>query len=169
MLLMSDVIAVRVPKRLKKELQELNMDYADDVRECLERKVKAEKLKRVMKEIDTFRIELSKKTELQHPPPTLSGKTEIMATEAIVDSSVIVALVTPEKYSEWAAKKLQNYEYFHVLDLNFYEVANAIEHKVPDGLDAKDAALAFKRAEKMMNLYAVHSYPEVITDTLKKA
>ncbi len=92
-----------------------------------------------------------------------------MATEAIVDSSVIVALVTPEKYSEWAAKKLQNYEYFHVLDLNFYEVANAIEHKVPDGLDAKDAALAFKRAEKMMNLYAVHSYPEVITDTLKKA
>ena len=43
---MSDIIAVRVPKRLKKELQELNMDYADDVRECLERKVKAEKLKR---------------------------------------------------------------------------------------------------------------------------
>jgi predicted transcriptional regulator len=38
------------------------MDYADAVRECLERKVKAEKLKRVMKEIDTFRIELSKKT-----------------------------------------------------------------------------------------------------------
>ena len=59
---MSDVIAVRVPKRLKKELQDLNMDYADAVRECLERKVKAEKLKRVMKEIDTFRIELSKKT-----------------------------------------------------------------------------------------------------------
>ncbi len=59
---MSDVIAVRVPKKLKKELQELNMDYADAVRECLERKVKAEKLKRVMKEIDTFRIELSKKT-----------------------------------------------------------------------------------------------------------
>jgi hypothetical protein len=59
---MSDVIAVRVPKRLKEELQELNMDYADDVRECLERKVKTEKLKLVMKEIDTFRIELSKKT-----------------------------------------------------------------------------------------------------------
>ncbi len=44
---MSDVIAVRVPKKLKEELQELNLDYADDVRECLERKVKAEKLKRV--------------------------------------------------------------------------------------------------------------------------
>jgi len=59
---MSDVIAVRVPKKLKEELQELNMDYAEDVRECLERKVKAEKLKRLMKEIDTFRIEIAKKT-----------------------------------------------------------------------------------------------------------
>ncbi len=59
---MSDVIAIRVPKKLKEELQELNMNYADDVRECLERKVKAEKLKRGMKEIEAFRIELSKKT-----------------------------------------------------------------------------------------------------------
>jgi len=38
------------------------MDFADDVRKCLERKVKTEKLKRVMKEIDTFRIEIGKKT-----------------------------------------------------------------------------------------------------------
>jgi hypothetical protein len=59
---MSDVIAVRVPKKLKDELQELNMDYADDIRECLEKKVKAEKLKRVMIEIDAFRTELGKKT-----------------------------------------------------------------------------------------------------------
>jgi hypothetical protein len=59
---MSDVIAVRVPKRLKEELQELNMDYAEDVRECLEKKVKAEKLKRLMKDTQTFRTNLSKKT-----------------------------------------------------------------------------------------------------------
>ena len=59
---MSDVIAIRVPKKLKDELQELNMDYAEDIRECLKRKVKAEKLKRVMKEIDAFRTELGKKT-----------------------------------------------------------------------------------------------------------
>ena len=59
---MSDVIAVRVPKKLKEELQELNLDYADDIRECLERKIKAEKLKRVMKEIDEFRREIGKKT-----------------------------------------------------------------------------------------------------------
>ena len=62
MFCMSDVIAVRVPKKLKDELQELNMEYADDVRECLERKVKAEKLKRLMKDIDEFRNEIAKKT-----------------------------------------------------------------------------------------------------------
>ena len=59
---MSDVIAIRVPKKLKDELQELNMDFADDVRECLERKVKAQKIKQLMKEIDAFRNELGKKT-----------------------------------------------------------------------------------------------------------
>ncbi len=62
MRVMSDVIAVRVPKRLKEELQELNLDYAEDVRECLERKVKSEKLRRVMKETETFRIKIGKKT-----------------------------------------------------------------------------------------------------------
>lgn len=59
---MSEVIAVRVPKKLKEELQELNLDYADDVRECLEKKIKAEKLKRVLKETEKFRVELAKKT-----------------------------------------------------------------------------------------------------------
>ena len=61
---MSDVIAVRVPKKLKEELQELNLDYAEDVRECLEKKVKAEKLKKFLKETETFRINLNKKTGL---------------------------------------------------------------------------------------------------------
>jgi phage gp16-like protein len=59
---MSEVIAVRVPKKLKDELQELNLDYAEDIRAFLESKVKAEKLKLVMKEVEAYRAELSKKT-----------------------------------------------------------------------------------------------------------
>ncbi|MGD0995023.1 MAG: antitoxin [Candidatus Bathyarchaeia archaeon] len=59
---MSDVIAVRVSKKLKDELQELNLDYAEEVRTCLERMVKRKKLKRAMKDVDKFRNELSKKT-----------------------------------------------------------------------------------------------------------
>jgi predicted nucleic acid-binding protein len=55
------------------------------------------------------------------------------------------------------------------LDLNFYEVVNAIEHKVSDEFCAKDAAAAFEQAEKMMNLYAVHNFSEVVVDALNKA
>jgi hypothetical protein len=40
------------------------LDYAEDVRECLERKVKAVKLRRLMREIDEFRNGLGKKTEI---------------------------------------------------------------------------------------------------------
>jgi hypothetical protein len=64
---MSDVIAVRVPKKLKDELQELNLDYAQEVRECLERMVKRKKLKQLMKQVDKFRNELYKKTGVTTP------------------------------------------------------------------------------------------------------
>ena len=92
-----------------------------------------------------------------------------MVTDVVVDSSVIVALVTLEKYSEWASKGVQEYEYFHILDLSYYEVASAIQHKVSDKLDAKDATMAFRQAEKMMNLYSVHNFSEVSADALGKA
>jgi arsenate reductase-like glutaredoxin family protein len=59
---MSDVIAVRVTKKLKDELQELNLDYAPEVRDCLERMVKKRKLKELMKQVDSSRNELYKKT-----------------------------------------------------------------------------------------------------------
>jgi hypothetical protein len=40
----------------------LNLDYTKDVRECLERKVKTEKFRRLMKEVTTFRNEIGRKT-----------------------------------------------------------------------------------------------------------
>ena len=92
-----------------------------------------------------------------------------MSTEVVVDSSVIAALVTPELYSDWASKRLSEYDYFHALDLNFYEVANAIKHKVSDRFDAKDAVVAFAQAVELMNLYAVHNFSEVITDAIALA
>jgi len=61
---MSDVIAVRVPKKLKDELQELNLDYAEDIRVYLEKIVKKKKLKKKMEEVEKFRNELSRKTGL---------------------------------------------------------------------------------------------------------
>ena len=64
---MSDVIAVRVSKKLKDELQELNLDYAEEVRECLERMVKRKKLKQVMRHVDRFRNDLSKKAGVTTP------------------------------------------------------------------------------------------------------
>ena len=58
---MSDVIAIRVPKQLKKELQQLNPDYAEDVRAYLEQMVKRKKLSKVLAEVTIFREELYKK------------------------------------------------------------------------------------------------------------
>ncbi len=89
-----------------------------------------------------------------------------MPTEVVVDSSVVAALVTPEEHSDWASKRLSEYDNFHALDLNYYEVANAIKYKKSDRLDAKDAIKAFIQAAEMMDLYAVHNFSEVIKDAM---
>ena len=58
---MSEVIGVRVPKKLKEELKELNLDYANEVRACLEKMVKRKKMEKVLEEVDNHREELRKK------------------------------------------------------------------------------------------------------------
>src|SRR4030066_473884 len=92
-----------------------------------------------------------------------------MPIEIVVDSSVIAALITPEEYSEWASKKMSEHSYFHILDLNYYEVANVIRHKISDSFAAKDAVNAFMKAAELMNLYAVHNFSEIIVDAITVA
>jgi hypothetical protein len=58
---MREVIGIRVPKKLKEELQELNLDYAEEVRACFEKMVKQKKLEQVLKEVDRHREEFYKK------------------------------------------------------------------------------------------------------------
>jgi predicted nucleic acid-binding protein len=90
-------------------------------------------------------------------------------TEVVVDSSVIAALVTPEEYSDWASKKMAEHEDFHILDLSYYEVANALRHKTANKFNAKDAVNAFTEAAELMNLHAVHNVFEVIADAMALA
>ena len=92
-----------------------------------------------------------------------------MATNAILDSSVVVALVTSEKYSDWSNNALLNHQYLHALDLSFYEVANSIRYKVSEKFDSKDAAAALRQAEKIMNLSTIHSFTEVLPEAFNKA
>lgn len=84
--------------------------------------------------------------------------------EAVVDSSVITALVTPEEQSEWASQKISEHDYFHILDLNYYEVASAIRHKTSERFSSENARTAFSEAVKLMSLFALHSFSEIIDD-----
>lgn len=57
-----DVLSIRVRKGLKKELEELGIDYPKLVREFLEEVVKREKRKRLLKEAETLRKRLAERT-----------------------------------------------------------------------------------------------------------
>ena len=92
-----------------------------------------------------------------------------MAAEVILDSSVIVALVTPETHSDWARKKMGQYSYFHILDFTYYEVADAVKSKQSDVFNAASAEEAYAQALKLMNLFGVHSFGEVVVDAMSVA
>lgn len=93
-----------------------------------------------------------------------------MATEVVVDSSVIASLVTPEEHSDWAAKRAAGYDYFHILDLSYYEVANAIRYKASGKkFSGKDAMMAFTEAVRLMNLYEIHNFSEIVADAIALA
>ena len=49
---MSVVIGVRIPKKLKEELEPLGIDYAREIREYLQRRVKEEKAKKLAEALD---------------------------------------------------------------------------------------------------------------------
>jgi len=60
---MSEVISVRVSKKLKQELEELGIDYAEKVRQFLEELVMMEKRRRALREAD----EIAKRLKSSRP------------------------------------------------------------------------------------------------------
>ena len=57
---MTAVVGVRIPEKLKKELEELNIDYAKEVRRLLEEKVKRKKIEEAMKRLEETRSRIGK-------------------------------------------------------------------------------------------------------------
>ena len=55
---MSDVISIRISKKLKQELEELGIDYADKVRQYLEELVMKERRRRALEKIDKLKKEI---------------------------------------------------------------------------------------------------------------
>jgi len=51
----SVVISIRIPRRLREELERLNIDYAREVREYLERRVREERARRVRARLEALR------------------------------------------------------------------------------------------------------------------
>ena len=57
---MTAVVGVRISEELKKELERLNIDYAEDVRRLLEEKVKRKKIEEAMKRLEETRSRIGR-------------------------------------------------------------------------------------------------------------
>ena len=59
-LTMSVVIGVRVPKELKKKLDELGINYSEEIRKFLEELVFKERMRRVLEDVKKIRKKIGK-------------------------------------------------------------------------------------------------------------
>jgi len=57
---LSVVIGIRVPRKLKEELEELGINYAEEIRRYLERRVREEKARQILNEIERLKKEIGK-------------------------------------------------------------------------------------------------------------
>ncbi len=52
---MSVVIGVRIPKRLKEEIEKLGINYSEEIRQYLEKRVREERARRIIARIEALR------------------------------------------------------------------------------------------------------------------
>jgi len=57
---MTAVVGVRIPDKLKRELDELDIDYSEDVRNLLEEKVRRRKAEKAIENLKKYRETLPK-------------------------------------------------------------------------------------------------------------
>jgi predicted nucleic acid-binding protein len=92
--------------------------------------------------------------------------------DAVIDSSIIVAVLTPEKYSEWADETLGRIDKWISIDLIYYEIANTIWKKYlrlkilkrDEAYEALDKAL-----KTLNNLFIIYSYDKLIKEAFEVA
>jgi len=92
--------------------------------------------------------------------------------KAVIDSSVLVAVLTPEEYSKWAEEILGKVDEWVSLELVYYEVANAIwkKYKKLKIIGRKEAYEAVDKAlDTLKYLIKTHPYSELLKESFKTA
>ncbi len=93
-----------------------------------------------------------------------------MATEGILDASVLVSLAVPEKLSSWSESVIEKYRNLGTLELAYYEVANALRSKVAQKEISNDVAKeALSNIVEDMGNMNVYNVKGLVDDAFKLA
>lgn len=93
-----------------------------------------------------------------------------MATEGILDASVIVSLVVPEEFSEWSESTVNRYKYLGTLELAYYEAVNALRNKVIQReLTENNADKALKEILEVIGSLDIHPTQSISQSSLALA
>jgi predicted nucleic acid-binding protein len=89
--------------------------------------------------------------------------TVIDKKEAVLDTSAIMSLLMEDSTTENIENKISNFDYFHILDLTYYESFNTVWKRIQrNNITIDDGETIMNKAYSFLNLMKIHSFNEIV-------
>ena len=89
--------------------------------------------------------------------------TVIDKKEAVLDTSAIMSLLMEDSTTENIENKISNFDYFHILDLTYYESFNTVWKRIQrNNITVDDGETIMNKAYSFLNLMKIHSFNEIV-------
>ena len=89
--------------------------------------------------------------------------TVIDKKEAVLDTSALMSLLMEDSTTENIENKISNFDYFHILDLTYYESFNTVWKRIQrNNITIDDGETIMNKAYSFLNLMKIHSFNEIV-------
>ncbi|KPV45980.1 hypothetical protein SE19_07545 [Acidiplasma aeolicum] len=89
--------------------------------------------------------------------------TVIDKKEAVLDTSALMSLLMEDSTTENIENKISNFDYFHILDLTYYESLNTVWKRIQrNNITVDDGETIMNKAYSFLNLMKIHSFNEIV-------
>ena len=83
--------------------------------------------------------------------------------EAVLDTSAIMSLLLKDSTTETIENRISKFDYFHIIDLTYYESFNIIWKRIQrNDISVDDGEIIMDKAYSFLNLMKVHNFNEIV-------
>ncbi len=83
--------------------------------------------------------------------------------EAVLDTSAIMSLLLKDSTTEIIENRISKFDYFHVIDLTYYESFNTVWRRIQrNDMSVDDGEIIIDKTYSFLNLMKIHNFNEIV-------